>query len=174
MNDSDDDARRLVQLTQSIRCKINLIVFNPHAGTSFQPSTPERVYAFRSILIQARRPQQHTHSLTATHTQPHCAAAQAGSSHAAAAAALVAVLPRVPYRGCLATPPWPSPASWLLPLPASPQGGHVATVRDSRGDDQMAACGQLGSPELGSSRPPPLLAPPERLLGAVAAADLAA
>ncbi|EFN56750.1 hypothetical protein CHLNCDRAFT_22096, partial [Chlorella variabilis] len=123
VNDSDDDARRLVQLTQSIRCKINLIVFNPHAGTSFQPSTPERVYAFRSILIQARRPQQHTHSLTATHTQPHC---------------------------------------------------HVATVRDSRGDDQMAACGQLGSPELGSSRPPPLLAPPERLLGAVAAADLAA
>lgn len=36
------------------RCKVNLIVFNPHEGTAFKPSTPERVQAFRSILIQAR------------------------------------------------------------------------------------------------------------------------
>lgn len=42
----------------------------------------------------------------------------------------------------------------------------MATVRDSRGDDTMAACGQLGSPEL-SERRPPLLSPPERLKGAV-------
>ena len=34
------------------------------------------------------------------------------------------------------------------------QGGHVATVRSSRGDDQMAACGQLGNPELSPKRPP--------------------
>lgn len=53
----------------------------------------------------------------------------------------------------------------LCPL----QGGHVATVRDSRGDDKMAACGQLGSPE-SSSRRPPLLAPPESMQGVLAAA----
>lgn len=101
VNDTDDDARRLLELTRNIRCKINLIVFNPHEGTQFKPSTPERVQAFRSLLIQ---------------------------------------------------------------------GGHVATVRDSRGDDQMAACGQLGSPE-SSSRRPPLLAPPERLQEALATAS---
>ena len=38
----------------------------------------------------------------------------------------------------------------------------MATVRDSRGDDTMAACGQLGSPDLAERRPP-LLSPPERL-----------
>lgn len=27
------------------------------------------------------------------------------------------------------------------------EGGLVCTVRDSRGDDQMAACGQLGNPQ---------------------------
>jgi hypothetical protein len=56
----------------------------------------------------------------------------------------------------------------------------VATVRDSRGDDQMAACGQLGSPgELagaGAGRAPPLppiLAPPERLRPVLAGPTLA-
>ncbi|KAL4437757.1 hypothetical protein ABPG77_005669, partial [Micractinium sp. CCAP 211/92] len=107
VNDTDDDARRLLELTRNIRCKINLIVFNPHEGTQFKPSTPERVQAFRSLLIQAR---------------------QWGAGG----------------RAC----------------------GHR---RDSRGEDQMAACGQLGSPE-SSTRRPPLLAPPERLQGALAAA----
>ncbi|KAI7844767.1 hypothetical protein COHA_001649 [Chlorella ohadii] len=85
VNDTDEDARRLLELVKNIRCKVNLIVYNEYPGTPFRPSTPERVQAFRSILIQ---------------------------------------------------------------------GGHVATVRDSRGDDQMAACGQLGDPGL-SSRPRP-------------------
>ena len=31
-------------------------VFNPHEGTQFQPSTPEQIQAFRSILIQASSP----------------------------------------------------------------------------------------------------------------------
>lgn len=79
------------------RSKINLIVFNPHQGTNFLPSTSDRVSAFRSLLVQ---------------------------------------------------------------------GGLVATVRDSRGDDQMAACGQLGSQDV-AARPPPMLTPPERLRGAV-------
>lgn len=41
-------------------------------------------------------------------------------------------------------------------------GGLVCTVRASKGDDEMAACGQLG--DVGLSRSPaPLLEPPERL-----------
>lgn len=100
VNDNDEDARRLLQLMRNIRCKVNLIVFNPHEGTRFDPSSPERVLAFRSVLIQ---------------------------------------------------------------------GGLVATVRDSRGDDQMAACGQLGGvgDAPGTRSPPPVLQPPERMLGAL-------
>lgn len=43
---------RLVHLLRAIDCKVNLIVFNTHEGSRFQPSTKEAVLAFRSILIQ--------------------------------------------------------------------------------------------------------------------------
>ncbi len=43
VNDSLEDAARLVQLTRRIECKFNLIVFNAHAGTRFQASTLEQV-----------------------------------------------------------------------------------------------------------------------------------
>lgn len=76
INDTEGDASALVHLLRNVRCKINLIVFNPHEGTQFEPSTKEAVAAFRGVLIK--------------------------------------------------------------------EGGHVVTVRDSRGDDSMAACGQLG------------------------------
>ena len=39
--------------------------------------------------------------------------------------------------------------------------GKLCTVRDSRGDDEMAACGQLGSPAL-ARNPAPILKPPPR------------
>lgn len=97
VNDTDEDARRLLQLLAGIEAKVNLIVFNPHAGTMFKASTTEQVMSFRSILIQ---------------------------------------------------------------------GGRVCTVRDSRGDDEMAACGQLGDPgKRGDSKPlPPILSPPPEFL----------
>ena len=41
------------------------------------------------------------------------------------------------------------------------QGGRVCTIRNSRGDDEMAACGQLGVPEI-VLRPQPILQPPPR------------
>jgi 23S rRNA (adenine2503-C2)-methyltransferase len=41
-------------------------------------------------------------------------------------------------------------------------GGRVCTIRASKGDDEMAACGQLGDVGL-SPRPAPLLKPPQRL-----------
>lgn len=93
VNDSDEDATRLLALLETVKAKINLIVFNPHAGTKFQPSEGQRVKSFRSILIQ---------------------------------------------------------------------GGRVCTVRDSRGDDEMAACGQLGDHQLANLRQAPILEPPER------------
>lgn len=43
--------------------------------------------------------------------------------------------------------------------------GRYVTVRKSKGDDEMAACGQLGNQEL-SQRPAPMLKPPERLRAA--------
>nr|CAB3473706.1 unnamed protein product [Digitaria exilis] len=77
VNDSMDDAKRLIELVQGIPCKINLISFNPHSGSQFKPTPDEKIIEFRNVLIQ---------------------------------------------------------------------GGLTVFVRLSRGDDQMAACGQLGEP----------------------------
>ncbi|KAG2435216.1 hypothetical protein HXX76_007299 [Chlamydomonas incerta] len=92
INDTLEDAHRLADMLRRVNCKVNLIVFNPHKGTRFQPSTDEDISAFRSALIQQ---------------------------------------------------------------------GMVCTIRDSRGDDEMAACGQLGDVGL-SFRPSPILDAPER------------
>lgn len=43
VNDSVEDAKRLVAMTDNICCMINLIVFNPHEGTQFEQSSDERV-----------------------------------------------------------------------------------------------------------------------------------
>ncbi|XP_054775819.1 uncharacterized protein LOC129284381 isoform X3 [Prosopis cineraria] len=77
INDSDEDAKRLVDLVKGIPCKINLISFNPHSGSLFRPTKDERMIEFRNKLAEA---------------------------------------------GC------------------------TVFLRLSRGDDQMAACGQLGKP----------------------------
>lgn len=77
VNDSIEDARRLVELVQGIPCKINLISFNPHSGSQFRPTSEKKIIEFRNRLAEA---------------------------------------------GC------------------------VVFLRLSRGDDQMAACGQLGKP----------------------------
>ncbi|XP_034696143.1 dual-specificity RNA methyltransferase RlmN [Vitis riparia] len=77
VNDSHEDARRLIDLVQGIPCKVNLISFNPHCGSQFKPTSEEKIIEFRNILAEA---------------------------------------------GC------------------------IVFLRPSRGDDQMAACGQLGKP----------------------------
>lgn len=41
------------------------------------------------------------------------------------------------------------------------QAGRICTIRDSRGDDEMAACGQLGNPALSSKSAPVLQPPPQ-------------
>jgi 23S rRNA (adenine2503-C2)-methyltransferase len=101
VNDTDDDARRLAALLQGVDAKINLIAFNPHEGTRFRGSTPERIAQFRQILTDA---------------------------------------------------------------------GRVCTVRDSRGGDEAAACGQLGDVSLAAAvrgSLAPVLDPPEALKGAI-------
>ncbi|KAL6567819.1 hypothetical protein OROGR_001487 [Orobanche gracilis] len=90
VNDSSEDAKRLISLVQGIPCKINLISFNPHSGSRFKPTREDKMIEFRNILAEA---------------------------------------------GC------------------------VVFLRSSRGDDQMAACGQLGKP--GDIQAPLLKVPPK-------------
>jgi 23S rRNA (adenine2503-C2)-methyltransferase len=53
VNDSREDARRLVGLLHGIRCKINLIPFNTALDLPDRPSPRERVDAFQRILHDA-------------------------------------------------------------------------------------------------------------------------
>jgi 23S rRNA (adenine2503-C2)-methyltransferase len=53
VNDSDEDARRLITLLQGIPAKVNLIPFNPWPGAPYQCSSNNRIHAFRRILQQA-------------------------------------------------------------------------------------------------------------------------
>ena len=50
VNDSDADARRVVRLLANIRCRVNLIPFNPGPGIDFETPSVERVGAFQQIL----------------------------------------------------------------------------------------------------------------------------
>jgi 23S rRNA (adenine2503-C2)-methyltransferase len=76
VNDSVDDARKLVELTEGLRCVINLITMNPWIeDTPFQPVAPVDAEVFRAEVAKS---------------------------------------------------------------------GRICTFRDSKGDDEMSACGQLG------------------------------
>lgn len=88
INDSEEDANRLIDLVKEIPCKINLITFNPHSGASFIPTPEQQMLHFRDIIANA---------------------------------------------------------------------GLVVAIRHSRGDDQMAACGQLG--KVGLEQAPKLRVP---------------
>jgi 23S rRNA (adenine2503-C2)-methyltransferase len=62
VNDSAADARSLVELLRGVRCKINLIPFNPHQGSKYQRPENESVEGFQHILsfhglqVNVRRP----------------------------------------------------------------------------------------------------------------------
>ena len=53
VNDSIDDAKRLLRLTAGVPCKVNLIPFNGHDGTEFSSSARKDVLAFRDYLANA-------------------------------------------------------------------------------------------------------------------------
>ena len=62
INDSVEDAQQLAQLLRGIRCKVNVIPFNPHPGSAFQrPQEPEierfqRTLQEHGLQINVRRP----------------------------------------------------------------------------------------------------------------------
>ena len=74
VNDQPEHAHQLVELGRAVKCKFNLIPFNPFPGSPFRRSPRARILAFQKILAE---------------------------------------------------------------------GGYVATIRKTRGDDIDAACGQL-------------------------------
>lgn len=51
LNDTLDDAKRLVRLLSDIPCKINLIPFNPHEAADFVPPTRAALDAFHKYLL---------------------------------------------------------------------------------------------------------------------------
>ena len=53
VNDADEHAKELVQLAKQVRCKFNLIPFNPFPLSSFGRSSPERIRRFAEILQRA-------------------------------------------------------------------------------------------------------------------------
>jgi len=53
VNDSPDDAARLVRLLRGIRAKVNLIPFNDWEGAEFRRPPLPRILAFQSILLDA-------------------------------------------------------------------------------------------------------------------------
>ncbi len=53
VNDSDEDARRLVRLIQGIPAKINLIPFNEWPGAPYERSSGNRIRAFADIINAA-------------------------------------------------------------------------------------------------------------------------
>ncbi|WP_208435514.1 23S rRNA (adenine(2503)-C(2))-methyltransferase RlmN [Bartonella phoceensis] len=53
INDSLDDAKRLVQLLKGIPAKINLIPFNPWPGSNYQCSDWEQIERFADVVNQA-------------------------------------------------------------------------------------------------------------------------
>jgi 23S rRNA (adenine2503-C2)-methyltransferase len=51
VNDSVEDALRLVKLVRGLRCKINLIPLNPHAGSELERPADSVVREFQKALV---------------------------------------------------------------------------------------------------------------------------
>src|SRR5262249_15105639 len=56
VNDSDEDARRLVKLLAGIRAKVNLIPHNPAPELPYRASPMERILSFQKILLDREVP----------------------------------------------------------------------------------------------------------------------
>ncbi len=53
VNDSKEDAKRLVRLLRGLHCKLNLIAFNEFPGSDYRTPTPEAISAFQQILLDS-------------------------------------------------------------------------------------------------------------------------
>ncbi len=54
VNDSKEDALRLVKLLEPIKAKINLIPFNEHEGSNFKKPSKEQISTFLKILLNKK------------------------------------------------------------------------------------------------------------------------
>jgi 23S rRNA (adenine2503-C2)-methyltransferase len=52
LNDTIEDAKRLVKLTRGLSCKINIIPFNPHPHTPFQAPDESTIDLFQQYLVE--------------------------------------------------------------------------------------------------------------------------
>ena len=50
VNDTDQDARRVVRLLANLNCKLNLIALNPGPGIPYETPEPERLASFQAIV----------------------------------------------------------------------------------------------------------------------------
>jgi 23S rRNA (adenine2503-C2)-methyltransferase len=50
VNDTDEDARRVVRLLAHLNCKVNLIALNPGPGIPYRTPDPARVHSFQQIV----------------------------------------------------------------------------------------------------------------------------
>jgi len=50
VNDSEEDARRVVRLLSKLNCKVNLIALNPGPGIPFETPSAAKVANFQAIL----------------------------------------------------------------------------------------------------------------------------
>ena len=53
VNDSDNNARELAEIAKQVRCKYNLIPFNPFPRSGFERSPDERIRRFAAVLQNA-------------------------------------------------------------------------------------------------------------------------
>jgi 23S rRNA (adenine2503-C2)-methyltransferase len=53
VNDGDAQARALLEIARRVRCKFNLIPFNPFPQSGFKRSSPERIRSFAAVLQRA-------------------------------------------------------------------------------------------------------------------------
>jgi 23S rRNA (adenine2503-C2)-methyltransferase len=51
VNDSDDDVKRLMELLRDLPCMINILLFNPFPGSSYERPDEQRAFDFRDILV---------------------------------------------------------------------------------------------------------------------------
>lgn len=56
VNDSEADARRLLQLLRGLPAKINVIPVNPHPGSEYRPPAEDAIHRFMGVLARARMP----------------------------------------------------------------------------------------------------------------------
>jgi 23S rRNA (adenine2503-C2)-methyltransferase len=52
INDTPEDAKRLINLLKGIPSKVNLIPFNPYEGSEFERPEDARVLNFQKILLK--------------------------------------------------------------------------------------------------------------------------